>query len=130
MFIRGGPSLSPQEKKILQLFRSLGGEQQQTVAAFMEFLHSRVAKALTPKPTEPVAIPRPEQESVVKAIKRLRATYPMIDQNKLFNDTSQQMTEHLMHGKPAADVINELETVFFRHYQCYREGLENARDEE
>ncbi len=96
----------------------------------MEFLNSRVDKASTPIPTEPVAIPRPEQESVVKAIKRLRATYPMIDQNKLFNDTSQQMTEHLMHGKPAADVINELEIVFFRHYQCYSEGLEHAHDEE
>lgn len=114
----------------MQLFRSLGEEQQRTVAAFMEFLHSRVDKASIPKPTEPVAIPRPGQESVVKAIKRLRATYPMIDQNKLFNDTSQQMTEHLMHGKPAVDVINELEIIFSRHYQFYRAGLERPHEEE
>ena len=129
MLIRGGPSLSPQEKKVLQLFRALGGEQQRTVAAFMEFLNSRVDKSPTSKPAEPVAILRPEQESVVKAVRRLRATYPMLDQNKLFNDTSQQMTEHLMHGKPAADVIDALEVVFSRQYQLYRAGLEHLHDE-
>jgi len=130
MLLRGGTSLNPQEKKALLLFRSLGVEQQQTVAAFMEFLSSRTDKALVPKPTEPVAIPRPEQESVVKAIKRLRATYPMLDQNKLFNDTSQQMTEHLLHGKPVTEVIDELEIVFSSHYQRYREGLEKLPNKE
>lgn len=84
----------------------------------MEFLSSRgIPSSLTPLP--PAALPRPEKESVVKAIKRLRATYPMLDQNKLFNETSGHMTDHVMHGKSAAEVIDELEAMFARHYQRY-----------
>ena len=67
----------------------------------------------------PDIIPRPDKESVVKAIKRLRATYHMLDQNRLFNETSQHMTSHLLHGKPAAEIIDELEAMFARHYQHY-----------
>lgn len=126
MLLRGGPSLNPQEKKVLLLFRSLSGEQQQTVSAFLEFLSGRTEKKPDPKPTEPLAIPRPEQESVVKAIKRLRATYPMLDQNKLFNETSQHMTEHVLHGKPAAQVIDQLEAMFLQHFERYRKELEGA----
>ena len=124
MLKRGGTSLDSTEKKMLQIFRSLNREQQQTVMAFMEFLSTRVETVPISKPAQPVVIPRPEQESVVKAIKRLRASYPMLDQNKLFHDTSHHMTEHLMHGKPAVEVINELEIMFSRYYQRYLEDAE------
>lgn len=115
--MRGGMALSPEEKKMLRLFRSLSPEQQKTVAAFVEFLAGNMEHSYAAEPEQPVALPRPDQESVVKAIKRLRATYPMLDQNKLFHETSQHMTEHLMHGKAAIEVINELETMFAQHYQ-------------
>lgn len=122
--MRGGISLTPSEKRALHLFRALSDEQQQTVSAFMEFLSTRGAHSPSLKPAQPVEVPRPEQESVVKAIKRLRATYPMLDQNKLFHETSEHMTGHLMHGKPAAEVIDELEAMFARHYQRYCDELE------
>ena len=124
MLLRGGVSLTPSEKRVLQLFRALSDEQQHTVSAFMEFLSSRGTHSPAVKPAQPVVLPRPEQESVIKAIKRLRATYPMLDQNKLFNETSEHMTGHLMHGKSAAEVINELEAMFARHYQRYCDELE------
>lgn len=124
MLLRGGISLTPSEKKVLQLFRSLSDEQQHTVSAFMEFLTSRGTHSPSLKPSQPLELPRPEQESVVKAIKRLRATYPMLDQNKLFHETSGHMTAHLMHGKPAAEVIDELEALFAHHYQRYCDELE------
>lgn len=124
MLMRGGVSLTPSEKRALQLFRALSDEQQQTVNAFMEFLSTRGTLSPSQKPAQPVEVPRPEQESVVKAIKRLRATYPMLDQNKLFHETSEHMTGHLMHGKPAAEVIDELEAMFTRHYQRYCDELE------
>lgn len=105
---------------MLRLFRSLSQEQQKTVAAFVEFLAGSMDRSCAAEPEQqPVALPRPDHESVVKAIKRLRATYPMLDQNKLFHETSQHMTEHLMHGKAAMEVINELETMFAQHYQRY-----------
>ena len=124
MLMRGGVTLSPSEKRVLQLFRSLSDEQQHTVSAFMAFLATHDTNSPPAKPALPVEIPRPEQESVVKAVKRLRATYPMLDQNKLFHETSGHMTGHLMHGKPAAEVIDELEAMFARHYQLYCDELE------
>ena len=62
-------------------------------------------------------IARPEQESVIKAIKRLNATYPMLERNKLLHETSNQMTRHVIHGVPALQVIDELEVMFLRHYE-------------
>ncbi|MFN3397262.1 MAG: hypothetical protein ACK4ZS_01865 [Sulfurimicrobium sp.] len=123
MLIRGGISLSPLEKRALHLFRALSDEQQQTVSAFMEFLSARGTLSPPPQAAQPVNLPRPEKESVIKAIKRLRATYPMLDQNKLFHETSGHMTAHLMHGKPAAEAIDELEAMFARHYQRYCDEL-------
>lgn len=122
--MRGGVSLSPSEKRALYLFRSLSDEQQHTVSAFMEFLSARGTHSPSVKPQQPLELPRPEQESVVKAVKRLRATYPMLDQNKLFHETSEHMTGHLMHGKSAVEAIDELEAMFARHYQRYCDELE------
>lgn len=111
---------------MLRLFRSLNQEQQRTVAAFAAFLAGNTEPSLESVPEQPADLPRPDQESVVKAIKRLRATYPMLDQNKLFHETSQHMTEHLMHGKPAVEVINELEAMFSRQYQRYIEDAKGS----
>jgi hypothetical protein len=122
--MRGGVTLSPSEKRALHLFRALSDDQQQTVSAFMEFLSTHGTHSPSATPAQPVQLQRPEQESVIKAIKRLRATYPMLDQNKLFHETSEHMTGHLMHGKPAAEVIDDLEAMFARHYQRYCDELE------
>ncbi len=123
MLIRGGAALKPLEQKALKLFRALGGAQQQTVTSFMEFLLSQGEGAAVNKPLQPDLIPRPDKESVVKAIKRLRAAYHMLDQNALFNETSQHMTSHLLQGKPAAQVIDALEAMFAQHYQYYLKNI-------
>ena len=129
MLIRGGAALKPREQKALKLFRSLGAVQQQTVTSFMEFLLSQGEISTANQALQPELIPRPDQESVVKAIKRLRATYPMLDQNKLFNETSQHMTSHLLHGKPASQVIDELEAMFAQHYQRYLDDISGSAPE-
>ncbi len=69
------------------------------------------------KPMEPIAISRPAQETVIAAIRRLAETYPMIDRSLVFSDTSALMTEHVMQGRPASEVIDELEALFSRLYQ-------------
>lgn len=126
MLIRGGSALKPGEQKLLKLFRALNHVQRQSATSFIEFLLSQGDRVAVNKPLQPDSIPRPDKESVVKAIKRMRATYHMLDQNKLFNETSQHMTSHLLHGKPASDVIDELEKMFVRHYQCYLEEMEGG----
>jgi hypothetical protein len=123
MLIRGGASLKPEEQKLIKLFRALGSAQKQSATSFMQFLLSQGEGGTVSKPLQPDIIPRPDKESVVKAIKRMRATYHMLDQNKLFNETSQHMTSHLLHGKPAAEVIDELEAMFVQHYQRYLEEM-------
>lgn len=108
--------MSSEEKALLGLFRSLAPEQRRTLREFAQFLASRgesVPAGIAP----PNPIPRPQQETVVKAIKRLRATYPMLDSGKLLHETSHYMSQHLMQSRSAQEVIEELEVLFARHYQ-------------
>ena len=110
-------------KRLLALFRTLSETRQQTLMDFAAFLADKESADSANAPAlEPVPIPRPEQENVVMAIKRLRATYPMLDSADLFNEASAQMTRHLMHGIPAPEVIDELEQIFLQRYQSSRQG--------
>lgn len=115
--------MSGESKKLLRLFRGLSDKRQQALMEYAEFLAGRdEAKGLNTVPQEPLSIPRPEQESVVKAIQRLMASYPMLDRSKLLHETSAQMTRHLVHGVPAVEVIDELEIIFRRHYETRLEA--------
>lgn len=107
------------ERELLNHYRQLSPAQQQTAQDFLAFLSGRKQELVPEDAPLPVAIERPEQESVVKAIKRLRATYPMLEPNKLLHDTSNQMSRHMIHSVPAVEVIDELELVFRRHYEAH-----------
>lgn len=110
---------SAEEKRLRKIYRELNPQDQASLLRFAEFLAASSSPAIAPMNTfpEPEAIARPEQESVVKAIKRLTATYPMIERDRLLNETSSLMSAHVLQGKPAAEVIDELEALFLRHYQ-------------
>lgn len=109
-------------KRLLTLFRGLSAARQQALLDYADFLagkeHIEIAAA---PPAEPLAIPRPEQENVVKAIQRLMQTYPMLERNQIFHEASAQMTRHLIHGVAANEAIDELERIFARHYQAHIE---------
>ena len=112
-----------EDKRLLALFRRLSDAHKLTLIEFAAFLAEKeTTDNADAPPLEPLPIPRPEQENVVMAIKRLRATYPMLDSADLFNEASAQMTRHLMHGIPATEVIDELEQIFLQRYQSSREG--------
>ncbi len=119
------PSGSKKERKLLSVFKSLNTEDQHTLLKFAEFLSSDVnnkgsdSEDQEPKselPT-PQSIERPAKESVIKAIKRLNKTYPMADKSTVLDKTSSLMTEHLMKGREAVSVIDELEVVFKEAYE-------------
>jgi len=100
-------------KKLLEIFEYIPESDQTTLMEFAEFLKSKAPEPkFKPVITEPVDIPRPDEENVVAAIKRLTATYPMIDRSSMFNTTSDLMMQHMMKGRPAVDVIDELENIF------------------
>ncbi|MFA7095397.1 MAG: Crp/Fnr family transcriptional regulator [Gammaproteobacteria bacterium] len=103
------------EKKLLRFFSELPEEERRTLLAFAEFLHGRARTAR--EIPAPAPIPRPEQESVVGALKRLSATYHMLNKAKMLNETSVLMTQHVMQGRDAVEVIDELEVLFRRHYE-------------
>ena len=119
------PVASSEEKKLLSFFNKLSLEDKQTLLKFAQFLSgskseldkidSEPAKPLGP--VEPKDIPRPKEESVIKAIKRLNKTYYMLDKGSLFNDISALMTAHLMKGRGAISIIDELESVFAAAYK-------------
>lgn len=91
--------------------------------AFADFLHARAEAAQTqppPEPAMPQPAPRPDNETVMAAIKRLAAGYPMLDRALMLNEISGLMSEHLLHGRPAAEVIDALEALFDRYYQAHR----------
>jgi len=115
--------MSPDARKLLDYFRRLSGARQAALLEFAEYLADKEdASTQQNVPAVPLDIPRPENESVIKAVRRLRETYPMLDQNKIFGDVSAQMTKHVMHGVPAVEVIDELEVVFRRHFEIHAGG--------
>ena len=118
------------EKQLLDLFDQLAPEQQDGLIAFAEFLGGGVPNT-TGTASEPVAIPRPDGERVTMAIRRLLRTYPMLDCKRLMAEASQFMAQHALNGRPAVEVIDELEKVFARHYEQHKaEGKwQNAKGE-
>lgn len=106
---------SKEEKKLLNLVRRLPKEQARTLIEYAEFLDARhgIDAALQ----TPQDIPRPKEERVIAAIKRLRSTYPMLDPADLLTETSELMSKHLTQGRDAIKTINDLEKAFQSHYQ-------------
>ena len=114
--------LPPDQRSLLDNYLALNESDQTTLRAFAEFLADRSSGAVgeSDLPTEPVlpkAIPRPQKESVIGAIKRLSETYYMIDRKDLLTETSSLMSAHIMHGRSAPEVIDELEALFAIHYK-------------
>lgn len=108
------------EKRLLAVLRELSEGGREQVLAFAEFLHVRQGGVEPPVPTEPVLIARSEGESVVRAIKRLAASYPMLDRSKMLNETSTLMAQNVIGGRSTEEVIDDLETLFRTHFEAQR----------
>ena len=112
--------MKPIEKKLLKIFNRLATPERDMLLNFAEFLAARAqgqAQTAAPFPPQPIEVPKPDNESVVAAIKRLSASYHMLDDSRLLNDASMLMSQHVMQGRDADEVINELEAIFERYYQ-------------
>ena len=114
--------MKKRERQLLEHFRRLPDGQAELLLEFAEFLagrHSRQAAT----PTMPLDIPRPAEESVIAAVRQLGKTYPMLDKDRMLNATSGLVAQHLMQGRDAREVIDELETLFAEQYrlQCQEE---------
>jgi len=132
--------LTEQEQTLLALFNNLSEQDAQTLLRFAEFLANSdspieiVAESKTEPQDEkaqqpasetsipqPVQIEKPVEEKVVDALKRLSATYPMLDKKKLLDKASALVAQHVMFGQPAAVVINQIEEMFRKEYDQFVE---------
>lgn len=119
--------MSDDLERLREIFGALDASGRSTLLAFAEFLRTR-AGSMTPPAVaarssaqeRPEPIPRPEKETVVAAIKRLRRTYSMLDRNAMLNEVYTLVNQHVLEGRPAQEVIDELERVF---EQCYRDRV-------
>lgn len=107
------------KKALLELIDRLDEKGLASLRDFAAFLVSRLPeRPATPlEPPQPRHRPRPDEESVVGAIKRLSDVYHMIDRSKLLHETSSLMAQHMLQGRAAAEVIDDLEALFDRYYQ-------------
>jgi len=102
-------------QRLREIATQLPDAQAQALLEYAEFLLQRHGAA--PVADDPIDIPRTENETVVGAIKRLRASYPMLDVGKLLTETTALMSDHALRGRDAGQVIDELEQLFRRHYE-------------
>ena len=103
--------VKPSAKILAEIFDYLPDNDQQTLFEFAEFLKSRAPEPAS-EIKDPLGIPRPEEESVVSAVKRLKKNYPMLKQKELLHEVSSHMMDHMMKGKIAVEVIDDLEDLF------------------
>lgn len=113
-----------EQTRLLTAWKKLDQEGQRTVRLFAEFLSQQTdEQAGKPTPTlpqEPLSIPKPEGESAVLALKRLKKSYPMIEADfSLLEDASQMLLKRVM-GTADATVVAELEKLFAGRYQAWK----------
>lgn len=118
-------NLPREQRQLLRLFSRLDGPRRASLRAFAEFLcQQQDAEALDgeradSQPPVPEDIPRPDEESVVAAMRRLTRTFPMINRDALLDRATSLMAAHMLQGQPATQVIDKLEALFEEHYKIY-----------
>lgn len=120
-------TMAEDKEHLIALLRRLPAEQVAHLLEYAEFLLQR--RGVPEQIPQPQEMPRPNQETVVQAIKRLSASYPMLDREKLFGETTTFMAQHLLEGRDAVAVIDELALLFRRHYDALIDSEKDTRGE-
>lgn len=102
-------------KKLIALYESLDKDRQHSLSDFADFLLAKSGPVLKEVP-QPDDILRPETETVVGAVKRLKLKYHMVESMSVFSAASALMTDHMVKGRDVVEVIDEMETLFFDEY--------------
>ncbi len=112
--------MNKSEKQLLNLYRDLPQAARTNLLDFAAFLAERYSTQVHVA-AEPLDIPRPAEESVIAAVKRLSATYPMLNKDTMLHETSALVAQHLVQGRDAREVIDELEEIFRQRYQSLQQ---------
>jgi len=102
-------------QELVELYESMDDERKLSLCDFADFLYAKadpISKEIPP----PDDTPRPEKETVVGAVKRLKAKYHMVGSMTVFSAASALMTDHMVKGRDIVEVIDELEVLFEESY--------------
>ena len=125
-------NFSSEQRDLLALYQQLPADRRRSLLDYARYLAIAAADETAQTdfvirgPEQPVSIVRPEKESVVGAIRRMARTYPMLNKDELLHQASKLMGEHVLHGRPSADVIDQLEALFADAYAKYAASLETV----
>jgi hypothetical protein len=96
---------------LIDLYESMDDERKRSLCDFADFLYAK-ADPVSKEIPAPDDVPRPQEETVVGAVKRLKIKYHMIESMSVFSAASDLMTEHMVKGRDVIEVIDEMEILF------------------
>ena len=100
------------EQVLMKAFHRMTPTARCTLLDFADYLSRRHPVVAPPVSEQPLPVPRPVEESVIAAIRRLAKTYPMLDSDNIFSAATTLMTRHVMGQQATVEVIDELEAMF------------------
>jgi hypothetical protein len=109
------PNRQPSEAQLLRAWRRLDRERRGALVEFAEFL---AARGEVPRSAH-VATLRPRHETVVHAVRRLNASYPMLERAKLLQPVGDLLSQHLVDGRAQVAVIDDLEALYAAAYAAH-----------
>ena len=115
--------MDKKRQKLIGLFSDLDDDRQSALLEYAEFLAGRSSRQNKPI-SSPEPILRPGNETVIGAIKRLSTSYSMLDKQYMLHELSGLMAQHMLQGRAADEVIDEIEKIFEQQYQILIEKQE------
>ena len=110
---------------LIDLYEAMDDNRKKSLSDFADFLYAQAAP-IVKEIQAPDDVPRPEQETVVGAIKRLKMTYHMIGSMSVFSEASALMTDHMVKGRDVVEVIDEMEILF---EDAYKKLVQESNDD-
>jgi hypothetical protein len=116
-------------RALIDLYEAMDDERKQGLSDFADFLYEKYGPVEKDIPA-PDEIARPESETVVGAVKRLKLTYHMIDSMSVFSAASALMTDHMVKGRDVIEVIDEMQVLFEQAYEELIETGDGANNDD
>ncbi len=113
---------------LIELYESMDDERKRSLCDFADFLYAKAAPISKEVPA-PEDISRPQEETVVGAVKRLKLKYHMVESMSVFSAASSLMTEHMVKGRAVIEVIDEMEVLFEDAYNKLVQENNSPADE-
>lgn len=98
-------------RALVELYDAMDDERKRSLCDFADYLYAQ-AEPVSKEVPPPDDVPRPEVETVVGAVKRLKTKYHMVESMTVFSAASALMTDHMVKGRDLVEVIDEMELLF------------------